>query len=164
MARHVNVGDVPTVGYDAGGDADLETKMVYGRKASMVHAVRPDGYHSDPHVHPAEQLNFVLEGSVWLFVGEEAVLLEPGDFHRVPGLAVHWAKVEDGPCTLVEAHAPAYVGDEAPVGPDRERAVGLFADDETETVEDPSTSVRAAQSYADDEAAMMARYREREDG
>lgn len=154
MALHVNKDDVPAVEYGSHG-GDLETRTVYGKSASMVYARRPDGYHSSPHVHPAEQLNFVLEGELWMFVEDEAALLEPGDFHRVPGMAVHWAKVEDGPCVLVEAHSPPYVGDDELVGEDEEHAVGLFADGEEPVADGESGSVQAAESYAEREAEMM---------
>lgn len=60
----------------------------------LVYAARPNDDHSFPHVHRAEQVNFVLKAKSGMFVEDEAVLLEPGDFHRVPGMAVHWAKVE----------------------------------------------------------------------
>lgn len=154
MALHVSKEDVPAAGFDARG-GELETRMVYGKSTSMVYARRPDGYHSSPHVHPAEQLNFVLEGELWMFVEDEAVLLEPGDFHRVPGMAVHWAKVEDGPCVLVEAHSPPYVGDDELAGEDKEHVVGLFADDEEPVADEESGSVWAAESYAENEEAMM---------
>ncbi len=162
MALHANKDDVPRVGFDSRG-GELETRMVHGRSMSMVYARRPDGYHSAPHVHPAEQLNFVLEGSVWLFVEDEAALLEPGDFHRVPGMAVHWAKVEEGPAVLVEAHSPPYTGDAELAGEDREHVVGLFGADEEPDVPDESGSVWAAESYADDEAAMMDAFRSGEE-
>lgn len=161
MALHVNKDDVPTVGYDTGGDGELESRLVYGEEMNMLYASRPDGYHSTPHVHPAEQFNFVLEGEMWMFVEDEAALLRPGDFHRVPGLAVHWGRVVDGPCVLVEGHSPPLIGDEDLVGADREHVVGLFMDDEDPDIGAVSGSVRAAAEYAADEERLVAEYRER---
>lgn len=161
MALHVNKDDVPTVGYDTGGDGELESRLVYGEEMNMLYAKRPDGYHSKPHAHPAEQFNFVLEGEMWLFTPEEAALLEPGDFHRVPGLAVHWGKVTDGPCILVEGHSPPLIGDEELVGEDREHVVGLFGEHEDPDIEETSRSVFASEDYADDEDRLMREYHER---
>ena len=43
----------------------MSTKMVYGNDCNLMLAVRGAGYHSNPHRHDAEQLNYVLEGEIW---------------------------------------------------------------------------------------------------
>lgn len=163
MALHVNRDGVPDAGLTGeelkGGE--LVTRMVYGNTMSMMYAERPDDYHSTPHVHDSEQLNYVLKGKIWIFVEDEAMLLEPGDFSRVPKMAVHWSKVEEGPCVMVESHAPPYVGDESLAGENREKVVGLFADDETPEPTTESDNVWAAESYAEREAELIAEYRNR---
>src|SRR5215217_7918467 len=67
------------------------TKMVYGNDCNMMLAVRAPGYHSHPHTHDAEQLNYLLEGEVWVFVEDDGFLMRKGDFCRIPRNAVHWA-------------------------------------------------------------------------
>jgi quercetin dioxygenase-like cupin family protein len=163
MGLKVNRDDVPEAGLS--GDhlkgGELITKMVYGKTMSMMYAVRPADYHSTPHVHDAEQFNYVLDGKIWIYVDDEAELLEPGDFSRVPRMAVHWSKVEEGPCAMVESHSPPYVGDEGLAGADKEKVVGLFADDEAPEAESEAANVWAAESYADREEELMDAYRER---
>lgn len=165
MGLRVNKDDVPEAGLS--GDhlkgGELVTRMVYGRSMSMMYARRPDDYHSTPHVHDSEQLNYVLEGKIWLFLEDRAVLMEPGDFSRVPRMAVHWSRVEEGPCVMVESHAPPYIGDEGLAGEDKERVVGLFTDDEEPSAADESDNVWAAESYADIEEDLVAAYEERRD-
>jgi quercetin dioxygenase-like cupin family protein len=50
------------------------TKMVYGNDCNLMLAVRGPGYHSNPHRHDAEQLNYVLDGEIWVFIGEDGFL------------------------------------------------------------------------------------------
>lgn len=162
MGLRVNKDEVPEAGLSGANleGGELVTRMVHGNTMSMLYAVRPDDYHSTPHVHDSEQLNYVLEGEIWLFLEDEATLMGPGDFSRVPRMAVHWSKVEDGPCVMVESHAPPYIGDEDLAGADNERVVGLFADGEDPDVEAGSDNVWAAESYADGEAELIEEYPE----
>jgi mannose-6-phosphate isomerase-like protein (cupin superfamily) len=130
MGLYAAGDDVPEVGgaafgldtEDTGGK--LSTKAVFGKTLGLFIAERAAGYHSDPHVHACEQLNYVDEGEIWIFVEDEGYHLEAGDFLRVPALAVHWAwNRGDGSCRLFEAHAPA-LAEGVP------EAVSLLADDE----------------------------------
>ena len=90
----------------------FETTFVSGRFLNMMVAHRPPGYHSRPHVHDAEQLNFVAEGAVWFFVNDRGWHLRQGDFFRVPRGAVHWMWNRTAqPLVLIEAHAPSMAGD-----------------------------------------------------
>jgi mannose-6-phosphate isomerase-like protein (cupin superfamily) len=82
-------------------------RIVHGLDASLMLATRDSGYHSKPHVHDCEQLNYVV-----VFIGESAVHVREGDMFRVPRNVVHWSRVlGTSPCTLIEAHAPPLVGD-----------------------------------------------------
>lgn len=92
---------------DAPGGGHLITKMVYGRESSLMYAVRPGGYHSKPHIHNSEQLNYVLDGEIWVFVDDKAFLVKAGDFYRIPAMAVHWGWIRsEKPCTILEVHTP----------------------------------------------------------
>ena len=127
MPIHVLAGEVPEHVSEVGG-ASMATTAVYGDRASLMVATRPAGYHSDPHTHECEQLNWLRAGELWIFVEDRAFRMRPGDFLRVPAGAVHWAwNRSDGPCTLVEVHSPGMQADPSVSA----FAVGLFDEDET---------------------------------
>lgn len=90
----------------------FDTTFVSGRHVNLMVATRPPGYHSRPHAHDAEQLNYVSEGEVWFFVEDRGYHLRGGDFFRVPRGAVHWMwNRTDRPLVLIEAHSPSMVFD-----------------------------------------------------
>jgi quercetin dioxygenase-like cupin family protein len=90
----------------------MSTKMVRGDESSLMLATRPGGYHSRPHKHDTEQMNYVIDGEIWVFVEKEFFLVKAGDFYRVPRNAVHWGWItSDKPCTILEVFAPTYVSD-----------------------------------------------------
>jgi quercetin dioxygenase-like cupin family protein len=90
----------------------FETTFVSGKHVNLMIAHRPPGYHSRPHAHDAEQLNYVQEGEVWFFVGDRGWHLRAGDFFRVPRGAVHWMWNRTArPLVLIEAHAPSMADD-----------------------------------------------------
>ena len=107
----------------------MKTLFIYGNEANLMIATRYSGYHSKPHRHTPEQLNYVLEGELWIFIEEEGYHLKKGDFLRIPGNALHWAwNRGTGPCTMAQVHAPVLYPD------GRKGAVGLFANNETPQV------------------------------
>lgn len=111
----INIDDVPeTVLVPAkhlsGGS--VGAKITYGKTCSMMLATREPGYHSKPHKHVAEQLNYVLEGEAYVFIGDDVVRASPGDIVRIPSNVIHWSwVVGDSPCTVIEMHTPSLVGD-----------------------------------------------------
>ena len=119
----------------------MSTKMVYGNLCNMMVAVRAPGYHSNPHRHDAEQLNYMLDGEVWVFVENDAFLMQSGDFSRIPKNALHWAwNRSDRPCTLIEVHAPAC----DPLI--RDGATGLYAANEAPELSTAVETVRSGES------------------
>lgn len=105
----------------AGG---MVTKVVAGAECSMVYAVREAGYHSRPHHHVSEQLTYVVDGEIWVFVDDDGFLCRAGDFFRVPAHAVHWGwNRSDQPVTTLQVHAP-------PLEPSRPNVVLLAAEGE----------------------------------
>lgn len=105
--------------------------MAYGNDSSIMVATRPPGFHSKPHYHDSEQLNYVADGEMWIFIGEEGFPLKKGDFFRIPRNAVHWSwNRSDRPCTFFELHAPGIPFD--PVL--KEAATPLFGDGEAPQV------------------------------
>jgi mannose-6-phosphate isomerase-like protein (cupin superfamily) len=109
------------------GNTAFTTKAVYGNASSMMIATRPAGYHSRPHLHDCEQLNWLQSGQLWVMIEDRAVLLHAGDFLRIPAGARHWSWNRfDEPCVLVEVHTPGLHDDPLVSS----FAVGLFDDGE----------------------------------
>ena len=128
----------------------MSTKMVYGNDCNLMVAVRPPGYHSHPHRHDAEQINYMLDGEVWVFIEDDGFLMKTGDFSRIPKNALHWAwNRSDRPCTLVEVHTP-------PCDPlTRANAVGLYADGETPDLSAAVETTRGGESPDEVEARIL---------
>ncbi|MFC2105918.1 cupin domain-containing protein [Candidatus Bipolaricaulota bacterium] len=92
----------------------LITRLVHGTDMSLMVAERVDEYHSSPHVHQSEQLNYVLEGEIWIFFEHGGFRAVKGDFFRIPGDKIHWSWVKSsGSCTLAESHVPPLTADRA---------------------------------------------------
>jgi quercetin dioxygenase-like cupin family protein len=146
MALLINERDVPdgeqVLQTQAGR---MSTKMVYGNDCNMMVAVRAPGYHSRPHTHDAEQLAYVTDGEIWVFVNGTGFLAKAGDFFRIPRNAVHWGWVKSGrECTVIEVHAPA-------VDPQKRKgAVGLY-----DAGEAPDLSSAVPTIRTDDDAAAV---------
>ena len=93
----------------------ITAQVAHGKNCSIILATRSPGYHSKPHRHSAEQLNYVLSGEAWLFVEDQGFLGGAGSVSRIPEDAIHWAwVVGDEPLTVLEIHTPPLTGD-APV-------------------------------------------------
>lgn len=127
MPIHVPSNEVPVEDARLEDGSQFTTLTVYGNESSLMIATRPAGYHSSPHTHDCEQLNWLQSGEMWIFVEQEAYLMRSGDFLRVPAGAVHWAwNRSESSCTLIEVHAPGIQHDSSVAG----FAVGLFGDGE----------------------------------
>jgi quercetin dioxygenase-like cupin family protein len=59
----------------------------------------------EPHGHPAEQINIVIEGSMCWTVDDEEQAVGPGDVVVIPSNATHSARSESG-AVFFEAFAP----------------------------------------------------------
>jgi quercetin dioxygenase-like cupin family protein len=130
----VSLADIPETvlvpaKYLSGGSVGAQ--IAYGRDVSLMIATRQPGYHSKPHLHDAEQLNYVLEGELQVFVENTSFLAKKGDVFRIPRNVVHWSWVQgNGPCVLFETHSPPLVGDPGVT----DTAVALMNSSECETV------------------------------
>ena len=103
----------PPKGMQAGAGGALQARMVFGSDTSIMLADRETGYHSKPHYHDAEQMNYVVSGSIWFFIEDQGYRAVKGDIVRIPRNAIHWTWVRDpGGCTLFESHTPPLIGDE----------------------------------------------------
>ena len=152
LAKAHEVQDGSNVLQTRGGA--MSTKMVFGNDCNLMVAVRGPGYHSNPHRHDCEQLNYVLDGEVWVFVDNEVFLMKKGDFSRIPRNALHWAwNKSDQSCTLVEAHAPAC----DPLV--RKNAVGLYRDDETPDLSTAVETIRTGENPEELEKKLLAMHK-----
>jgi mannose-6-phosphate isomerase-like protein (cupin superfamily) len=105
----------------------IGARIAYGKDASLIVATRQPGYHSRPHLHDAEQLNYVLAGQLYVFIGDSGFLVRQGDLFRVPRNAIHWSWVQGAvPCVLLEVHAPPLIGDPGVT----DTAIALMGEDE----------------------------------
>ena len=94
MPLHVKSADVPErkgVRTGAEGQGSMVSVKGYGNECSLMIASRAPGYHTTPHIHESEQLNYIQEGEIWFFVEEQGFHCKKGDFQRIPGNKVHWA-------------------------------------------------------------------------
>jgi quercetin dioxygenase-like cupin family protein len=139
MSLHVKSADVPEYQRDQTGEAGTGTMVVrkgYGNECSLMIATRRPGYHTKPHQHESEQINYVLEGEIWFFVKDEGFLCKKGDFHRIPANTVHWAfNRSDKDAMVAEAHAPGLIGGRAGTN-----AAALFDEGEKPEIRGPGTN------------------------
>lgn len=104
-----DVSLLPPEMIDAG---HARAQVVYGPDASVIIASRDAGYHSKPHRHSSEQINYLLTGEAWVFIEEDGYLMKAGDLLRIPGNKVHWAWVKgDMSVSVVEVHTPPLTAD-----------------------------------------------------
>ena len=74
MPLHVKREDVPErkgVRTGAEGEGSMVSVKGYGNECSLMIASRAPGYHTTPHIHESEQLNYIQEGEIWFFVEEQ---------------------------------------------------------------------------------------------
>lgn len=102
-------------------------RVVYSPNASIMITTRSPGYHSRASAHEGDELDYVTDGEMWLFIGRTGFIVRAGDFVRIPGGAMHWAWVtSDKPCTMVHVHTPPFIGNEGAA----DTAVGMLTDAE----------------------------------
>jgi quercetin dioxygenase-like cupin family protein len=109
-------------------DVVLSTQRIYGTENSIMFAERGPGYHTRPHRHDAEQINYIVSGEIWFFVEERGWRCKPGDIMRIPRNRVHWAYNRGTEhCVIIESHCPPLIGNNAEA---RETAMPLLGPDE----------------------------------
>lgn len=109
-------------------DMILATQRVYGMENSIMFAERGPGYHTRPHRHDCEQMNYVVSGEIWFFVDGEGYRCRKGDIMRIPRNKVHWAyNCGSENAVLIESHCPPLIGNHAEA---RSTAVPLLGADE----------------------------------
>ena len=139
MGLHVKKENVPerkATRAGSEGEGSMISHKGYGNECSLMVATRAPGYHTRPHVHESEQINYVLDGEIWFFVEEQGYHCRKGDFQRVPANKVHWAwNRSDKQAVVAEAHAPGLIGERAGQG-----AVALFDEGEAPQIRNPGSN------------------------
>jgi mannose-6-phosphate isomerase-like protein (cupin superfamily) len=150
----VNIKDVPLRRARPTTTPDGEfksTQRIYGLESSLLFADRDPGYHTNPHRHDCEQLNYVLSGEIWFFIEDKAWRCTEGDIMRIPRDKLHWAWVRGSEnCSVIEVHTPPLPGNGEEA---RKAAVGLLADDEV--LSDDKCALNARVHMDPDEVAEL---------
>jgi quercetin dioxygenase-like cupin family protein len=93
------------------GNSVLKTQKVYGTETSIMFAERASGYHTSPHMHDCEQMNYVVSGEIYFFVDGRGYRCKAGDVMRIPRNKVHWAWNRGRDVAVVfESHCPPLTG------------------------------------------------------
>lgn len=119
MSQIVNYADLPNyyalAGLSCAEAADstrIDMRVAYGAEVSLAVAICAPGYHPAPQIHASEQINYVAEGELWIYIDGAAYHLKQGDAIRVPRMKPHWMWNRSGaPCTFYESNCPALAGD-----------------------------------------------------
>lgn len=90
---------------------DIAVRTLRVDNDASHHVVRLAGS-EEPHVHDRSDLAvFVLRGSVRMHLGDQVVVLEPGDVVDIPRGTPHWAEnIDTGPSEAYVIFAPATDG------------------------------------------------------
>ncbi|MBI4527958.1 MAG: cupin domain-containing protein [Deltaproteobacteria bacterium] len=151
MSLHVKSSEVPQrqrVQSGEAGEGSMVVRKAYGNECSLMIAARAPGYHTKPHVHESEQINYIMEGEIWFFVEDKGFHCKKGDFQRIPADKIHWAwNRSDKEAVVAEAHAPCLIGGRAGEG-----AVALFDDGEKPEVRGPGVNKFVPYDFANTEA------------
>jgi mannose-6-phosphate isomerase-like protein (cupin superfamily) len=118
-----NVKMTERVAMAAVGKSVLRAQKVHGTDTSLMFAERASGYHTSPHMHDCEQMNYIVSGEIYFFVDGRGYRCKAGDVMRIPRNKVHWAWNRGNETAVVfESHSPPLRdrgGDAYPlVGPD----------------------------------------------
>lgn len=156
MSLHVKSESVPerkTIRTEDQGEGSMISRKAFGNECSLMIASRVPGYHTKPHVHESEQINYVLEGEIWFFVEDQGFLCKKGDFQRIPANKIHWAwNRSDRDAVVVEAHAPGLIGGKA-----GDSAVPLFDQGEAPQIRGPGENRFVFYDYARVENKLFGR-------
>lgn len=74
---------------------------------SVIEQWMPEGSGPPPHVHPIEEVFFVIEGEMTVHIGETVVVFGAGCMGNIPRNTVHHFKTTKGPCRVLNFYTPA---------------------------------------------------------
>jgi quercetin dioxygenase-like cupin family protein len=98
--------------HDPKNSAPFRARIIHGAQAGLMLADRGPGYHTKPHIHDAEQWNYILEGEMWFFVENNGWRCRKGDVMRIPKNRMHWAWNRGKTNAIIlECHTPRLSAD-----------------------------------------------------
>lgn len=133
MSQIVNIASLPNfyevegVNSRAADSSRIELRMVFGRSVALAVAECAPGYHPAPQIHNSEQINYVAEGELWVYVDGTPYHLQQGDAIRIPRMKMHWMwNRSSSKCVFYESHCAPLIGHPAV----RRSVCGLFDEDQ----------------------------------
>src|SRR4051794_17888639 len=100
---------------EAADGARIDMRFAHGKNVSLAVATCQPGYHPAAQIHSSEQINYIAEGELWVYVDGSAYHLKEGDAIRIPSGATHWMwNRSDAPCTFYESNCPPLAGQVPP--------------------------------------------------
>ena len=153
MSQIVNIADLPnfykmgSMPKNASDSSRINMRMVFGNSVSLAVAECEPDYHPAPQIHASEQINYVAEGELCVYVEGTQYLLKQGDAIRIPRMKMHWMWNRSGrKCVFYESNSLPLIGH-----PDvRDSKCGLFDESVTAKGDDYPQVVWLAKKYADD--------------
>ena len=88
MALHVKREEIPerkATRSGGEGEGSMVSYKGYGNECSLMIATRAPGYHTRPHMHESEQINYILKGEIWFFCRGPGLSLQAGRFSARAG-------------------------------------------------------------------------------
>lgn len=96
---------------EAADSVRIDMRLAYGQSVSLATATCLPGYHPAPQVHASEQINYIADGELWVYIDGVGYFLQEGDSIRVPQGVVHWMWNRSNlPCTFFESNCPPLAG------------------------------------------------------
>jgi len=82
-------------------------RVFSGENATLAFTTLDPGHEPRPHSHPHEQIVYILQGRARFVVGDEEVVVGPGEMLVVPPGVEHWAEtVGDEPVVDLSVFSP----------------------------------------------------------
>jgi quercetin dioxygenase-like cupin family protein len=156
MSQIVNIADLENfyamaaMPREAADSARIDMRMVFGKSVSLAVAECEAGYHPAPHIHASEQINYVAEGELSVYVDGALYLLRQGDAIRIPRMKMHWMwNRSSKKCVFYESNSLPLAGGTEMLA----SRCGLFDEPVNLPAEHYPQVVWLARKYADDAEA-----------
>jgi quercetin dioxygenase-like cupin family protein len=127
MVRGDEIPEHPPIARQHLRAGEASSRQIYGVESSLSVTARSGGYHSRPHICTSEQLSYVVEGELWVFIDGDGYRLRKGDYLRIPRDVLRWEwNREQTASVIIELHTPPLIASRAV----RQKSVGLFDEGE----------------------------------
>lgn len=80
-------------------------QYVHGSTTTFGLVLIDAGSHLPLHHHPHEQVTYILEGKLKMHIGDEVMILEPGNIKVIPSNTPHSAEALTA-CKLIDVFSP----------------------------------------------------------